>query len=150
MTKKQLKWLIKEIVQQINETFDFIPRTPKLALSINRFSLTSWEYRPLLELISQANAKFNLGIKDLHRWQDNNGQGLQTQEECNKLANALESLIGKQPYNRPVRGRNLPKTVPGIKPGTHLKPGEEPYQTNVGTIQKFIKFLRTCGGFQIW
>jgi hypothetical protein len=148
MTRKQLKWIIKEIFEQINridESFDLRPINPKA-----KFSVNGWQWRPILELITKANAAFDLNIKDLDKWNYNNGNGLKTKKECNQLANALERLVGKagvQPYNRPIRAFNLPKKVPGFMPKIS---GEEPYQTDVGTIQKFIKFLRECDGFEIW
>ena len=147
MTKKQLKWVIKEIVEQINkvnESFDLKPMTPKLGLSILDFSATSWEWRTILELIVKANDKFNLQIKDLDKWHYNDGRGLRTQEECNGLADALEYLIKDQPYNTPIRKTNFPPFIP------NSEKIRKTYKTDVGTIQKFIKFLRTCGGFQIW
>jgi hypothetical protein len=142
MTRKQLKWIIKEIIEQINridESFDLKPVNPKA-----KFSVNGWQWRPIMELIDKANNTFHLNIKDLEKWHYNNGNGLKTQEECNKLADALTKLIGNQPYNRPIRGEHTPKNIPGVKAGVN------PFETDVGTVQKFIKFLRECNGFEIW
>jgi hypothetical protein len=59
------------------------------------FRANLWSWRPIAELITTINETYGLGydqnfIGKLHY---NDGGGLKTQEECDKLANFLESYI---------------------------------------------------------
>jgi hypothetical protein len=139
MNRKDLKKLIREVVKQIdqiNETFDVQGKNPKAYFHVN-----NWAWRPLMELIDQVNDTFNLNIKDLDKWHSNDGYGLDTQEECNKLADALEHIIKNQPYNKTVRMKNLPPLAASLK---------NTYGIDIGTVVQFIKFLRECNGFEVW
>jgi hypothetical protein len=123
----KLKQIIKETVQQINEGFDID------GYKGNQFHspLGSWD--TLVMLIERLNNTYNLNIKNLKQWYRSNGFGLKTQAECNKLADALESLTHGKSYNSVIR-----------------IPEKNNFSIEVAEILEFIDFLRKCGGFEIW
>lgn len=133
-----------EIVKQIhkiNESFDLKPKNPDV-----KFPVSTFEWRVIMELVEKADKMFNLNIPKLDSWNYNNGDGLETQEECNKLADALDKIVVNQPYNMTVRRQVFPSHTDDIL-GNTLK---KQYKTDIGTVHKFIQFLRQCGGFEIW
>ena len=54
-----------------------------------------WGWRPIVMLCEFANDDYELGF-DLIHWGSNDGAGLDNQEDCNKLADALEEIITTQ------------------------------------------------------
>jgi hypothetical protein len=88
--------------------------------------------------------------KDYPTWGYNDGDGLQTQAECDELADALERYLKKFPNDKielesdmrvDKQGRFLPR-------GSMV--GESAYSTDHEHVRKFIDFLRICGGFSIF
>jgi len=59
------------------------------------FRANLWSWRPIAELIATVNDTYGLGYDDkfISSLHYNDGTGLKTQEECNQLANFLESYI---------------------------------------------------------
>lgn len=62
------------------------------------FRANIWSWRPIAEIINHANNLLSLNlpksfIDDIHY---NSGAGLKTQEECNQLANAIDSIVNTQ------------------------------------------------------
>lgn len=57
------------------------------------FRANIWSWRPIAELIHYLNHLYKLDLPDnfLDKLHYNDGGGLRTQEECNKLANFLET-----------------------------------------------------------
>jgi len=136
-----------------------------------------WGWRPIVMLVEAACDKFNLDF-DLIHWGSNDGAGLDNQEDCDKLASALELML--------VFDENLEDDIDtlylnlgswvssdgkflGEKINKQLNEqypiGEVMYSSVVmddGTIaqpshsapvrhvKKFISFLKECGGFHIW
>ena len=133
--KKLIKFVIKETIS-LNEGFDVYGNNKAYYFRTN-----VWQWRPLMELIEQSNDVYNLNIENLDKWYFNDGYGLETQEECDKLANALEQLIKGQPYNRVIRMKGLP---------SQYAHAQKWYGIDVYKVIEFIKFLRKCGGFKIW
>ena len=62
------------------------------------FRANLWSWRPIQFLINFVNEKYNLGF-DLSNYDNNSGAGLETQEDCDILADKLESMIGKLGLN---------------------------------------------------
>ena len=92
-----------------------------------------WWWRPLAEYCKQIAPEITSKIKYL---QSNDGDGLQTQEDCNILADKLQEAIDKQiAYNPP---ENLP-----------LEGESYSYPFSYDNVKEFITFLRSCGGFEI-
>jgi hypothetical protein len=113
---------------------------------------------------------------DLSYWGSNDGRGLDTQEECNKLADALEE-IGKEFFDveevdelqlcmgswTTLDGQFIPSTkTDKLNDEWHGQLLTSPLVMDDGTVvkashsvdkahlQRFISFLRECGGFEIW
>lgn len=108
-----------------------------------------WTWAPLLTVLEQINEVEHLML-NMENWQHNVGRGLRTQEECNRLADALETYI---------KDNNVVHTLAcsmAVSPdGTFLKDdaitaeARSPYQIAPNRIQEFVTFLRSCGGFEI-
>lgn len=134
-----------------------------------------WGWRPIVMLSEMVNEFRDLGL-DLSLWGSNDGAGLDTQEECNKLADALEE-IGKEFFEvedveelqlcmgswTTLDGKFIPSdkteelneqwygqllTSPLVMDdGTIV---QSSHSVNKPHLQRFIAFLRECGGFEIW
>ena len=110
------------------------------------FRANVWSWRPihaLCEIVTQTLYP---------EWSYNDGKGLTSQEECDRLAARLENYLNKNPGEKfelesPIRvgpgGRLLPK-------GTPVTIGRSAYATDEEHVRSFIRFLRSCGGFEIW
>jgi hypothetical protein len=59
------------------------------------FRANLWSWRPIAELITTVNQNYGLGYDDdfIGKLHYNDGGGLKTQEECNRLADFLESYV---------------------------------------------------------
>ena len=58
-----------------------------------------WGWRPICMLCEIANNKYKLKL-DMSYWGSNDGKGLRTQKQCDKLADALELMLSESPnYN---------------------------------------------------
>lgn len=51
-----------------------------------------WGWRPICMLCEIANDKYKLKM-NMDNWGSNDGQGLRTQKQCNRLADALETML---------------------------------------------------------
>jgi hypothetical protein len=118
----------------------------------NYFRANVWSWRPIHEMVKRLNEEQGLKL-DLEHWGTNDGAGLNTQEECDKLARALEAhvqggeanFVYDSPYDVRVdeQGRFLV--------GSSAKGGKSAYHTDAEHVLEFVKFLRECGGsFEIW
>ena len=135
-----------------------------------------WGWRPILMLSELAAVNEGLDI-DFEYWGSNDGKGLQTQEECNALADAIELLMktdggfvedfdtiyvnmgswtnSQGQFVEQSIQDELNKTLP---PGRVAFTGivhEEglfypSHSADKRHIDKFIAFLRDCNGFSIW
>lgn len=83
------------------------------------FRAAAGSWTPILNCCKLASNLKNLNI-DFEYWDSNDGEGLRTQEECTKLADALDEML------------------------------ETSTEHKTKHIQYFITFLRNCGGFKIW
>jgi hypothetical protein len=112
-------------------------------------------------------------------WGSNDGKGLRTQKQCDKLADALEELLGTEINAKDDDDRVFLCLGSWCEAGTGKFIGSEsehslnqqfeyghilyaPVVAENGTlvesahsasifkIKEFINFLRNCGGFQIW
>jgi hypothetical protein len=134
-----------------------------------------WGWRPIVMLSEMVNDMKDLSL-DFTNWGSNDGAGLNSQEECNKLADALEE-IGKEFFDvedidelqlcmgswTTLDGQFIPSdqteelnkqwygqllTSPLVMDnGTVVKSS---HSVDKRHLQRFISFLRECGGFEIW
>jgi hypothetical protein len=135
-----------------------------------------WGWRPLVQLCETVDSLYGLNI-DFSYWGSNDGAGLETQEECNKLADALESFVSKIDFADDedwfgIYTGSWSTLEGGFVDDKITKKLDEQYQwgdvirqsimTDSGTIVEpshkvykvridmFINFLRECGGFTIY
>lgn len=143
------------------------------------FRANWWSWRPIVILCESVINKHNLKLDTLY-WGSNDGAGLKTQEECNLLADKLEyelqgiqestelsdedrisvnlggwtttegsfideDLNNKLNENYPIGSVLLTPVV--TENGLIVNPS---HSTVISHIKEFIKFLRECGGFEIY
>lgn len=136
-----------------------------------------WAWRPIHILCDVVSQKYNLGI-NTRGWGENSGYGLSNANECNKLADAIENYIptvfkdvndddviyvcfgcwctkdGKfiSDENEDILEKDYPiGTI--LFNGVVLSDGTIVYPSHgstLGFIKNWVKFLRNCGGFQIY
>ena len=91
-------------------------------------------------------------------WQHNDGKGLKNQEECDKLADAIEGYFTDNPLDDDileVESDQIWVTRDGIiqiaeEGKVRPKSARTPYYIKKEKIDKWVEFLRNCGGFEIW
>jgi len=156
---------------------DISGRNPKTEVG-DYFGSNWWGWRPINALCQIAAYKSKLKINFDH-WGSNDGKGLRTQKQCDRLAEALEELLGddinlKEDDDRIYlclgswcefgTGRfigaekeallNEQYFYGEILYSSVITPNgeavESSHSTSVGRVKDFITFLRNCGGFQIW
>ena len=107
-----------------------------------RASIWGW---PTITTVMEAS-----GYDVPETWYYNDGEGLDTQEECDELALRMEEYINVKSHTTMAPkvtdfGRVVFKAVTGEHVGREeVKPVDE------GFVREFITFLRGCGGFEIW
>lgn len=72
------------------------------------FRANIWSWRPIWAIMAEVNRIHDLGIANniMTGMQENSGYGLKNQEECNKLANAIESYVKSEFKDWDVIGLN--------------------------------------------
>lgn len=144
-----------------------------------------WGWRPILHLALVAIEHDNLKF-DTDFWGSNDGRGLRTQKQCNRLAESMNKLVAiiekdlRSPHwikedkdddqfifnldswsredgNRMTEDEEKilsEKFNYGQLMGTRIVINDvrydADYTTSVKQINRFITFLRECGGFKIW
>lgn len=137
-----------------------------------------WGWRPIVMLSEIAAQNSGLDI-DFKYWGANDGKGLETQEECTALVDALEELLeadgsfehetdelyvnmgswrdGSGMLVEPELQEKLNDELPYGKvtfTGIMLPDSDKIYypshSCDKAHIDRFIAFLRECGGFKIW
>ena len=156
---------------------DISGRNPKTEVG-DYFASNWWGWRPINYICQLAAEKSKLKINFDH-WGSNDGKGLRTQNQCDKLADALEKLLGNDFNLKEDDDRIYLCLGAWCEFGTGQFIGSEkevllneqyPYgqimyssvitpdgkavesahSTSVGRIKDFVTFLRNCGGFQIY
>jgi len=137
-----------------------------------------WGWRPIQMLCEIAAQNSGLDI-DFKYWGSNDGKGLETQEECTALADALDELLEAdgsfehetdelyvnmgswtnkkgeliEPDVREALDEMLPLgkvTFTGIMLEDSTDIYYPSHSCDKAHIDRFISFLRECGGFIIW
>ena len=156
---------------------DISGRKPKTEAG-DYFCSNWWGWRPINTICQLAAYRNKLKINFDH-WGSNDGKGLRTQKQCDRLADALEELLGDDINLKENDDRVYLCLGAWVEFGTGQFIGSEreqslneqyPYgqilyssvvtstgeavesahSTSVGRIKEFIVFLRNCGGFQIF
>jgi len=138
------------------------------------FRANCWSWRPIHALCETVIHKDNLNLNTEY-WGSNDGRGLETQEDCNTLADALEAHLKNTELTEEndkiflclgswctadgvflYEEEELNKTYPigtVLSGAVVMKDGTMAYSTHstsLNHIREFISFLRTCEGFEIW
>ncbi len=140
------------------------------------FRASCWGWRPIHAICEYAIEKQKLPY-NTKSWGYNDGGGLETQEDCNKLADAIETSIAafglKQdddclylclgswctPQGEFVTEQVEEELNEAYPQGTILynsvvtKDGtiaQSSHMTDLESVKKFVSFLRECEGFEIW
>jgi len=115
------------------------------------FRSNVWGWRPVHMICELMNRTHNLKV-DMSKWGFNDGHGLKTQEDCDRLAEALDDFIkndlgpgGTFQINVP-EGRRMPEAL--IMKALGYK-DKEKYSIQKEHLLEFVRFLRSCGGFEI-
>jgi len=117
----------------------------------NYFRANVWSWRPICCLVEDLNQTQGLGL-NLNYWHTNDGAGLHSQEECNRLADALEGRCldlernGKDEIVLEEAGMRVHADGTFTRPGDDLSDTKSPYSASVSHVWKFVNFLRNCGG----
>ena len=146
------------------------------------FRANIWSWRPIYYAILEANNSCDLGISadTIDGMGYNSGHGLKTQEECTKLADALEIMMLSMRHDGVEEfGFNLgmwtardgkmlssedSKRLDELYPegglltdlpvflatGDKSIPVWPSHTTQLDHMEEFIVFLRSCGGFAIY
>ena len=136
-----------------------------------------WGWRPIVMLVEFTAYKYDLDI-DLTYWGSNDGAGLDNQEDCNKLAYALEKIIATQTeleedvdtiylnlgswtsMDGKFLGEEINQQLNEQYPNGTILYGsvimddgsivQPSHSAPLKHVKNFISFLRECGGFEIW
>lgn len=113
-----------------------------------RSGFFSWPQ--IMDVISQANEEYELGF-DIQAWSFNDGEGLDTQEECDELANAMEKVLSKGGGVIEMReNRRAQNSMLAALAGSGMNVVNASPNAGDRNVRYFIEFLRSCGGFAIW
>jgi hypothetical protein len=141
------------------------------------FRANVWSWRPINKIINLLNAKHDLDL-DTEGFGSNSGNGLKTQQECDLLANVMEDYIEdnqslndsqtmyvnlgmwvaddntftikehqENKLNRDYPVGSILYSSVITDEGNLVRPA---WGTNVEHFKEFVRFLRNCGGFEIW
>lgn len=142
------------------------------------FRANCWSWRPIHAICDFAINKAELSI-NTYGWGENSGYGLETQEECSMLANAISLYLlinNAAMYEDEDRmylclgswctnsggfiSEEKCHALNEIHPlgtimynGVVSEDGElvfPSHSASLSHIKSFIKFLHNCGGFEIW
>ena len=116
------------------------------------FRASIWSWPPILTLVVEANERFALGV-DLFGFDCNSGYGLGSQEECDRLAKALETILAETDFpvfTLDVELRPAEAATLGALQASGWEIETPAYSTDREHVEEFVAFLRECGGFRIW
>jgi len=142
------------------------------------FRANLWSWRPIHGISALAIDKYDLGLST-EGWGFNDGYGLETQEDCNKLATAIMRMItesddiinidddeiylclgmwvnmdGEFVSEQEIEDlNNIYPEGSIIKSSVITDTGKmvrPAHSTSLTRIKEWVAFLRECGGFQIF
>ncbi len=119
------------------------------------FRANVWSWRPIHLLCDKVIELYNLPLST-EGWENNGGQGLRTQQECDRLADALEAYLEDFPPEGDQVAVDLgvycDETGKLFVGEEHRgKKGLRPaHYTDLEHLREWLLFLRNCGGFEIW
>ena len=112
------------------------------------FRATIGEWNPIYQLI----AKLCSDLLDQRTFEEmavNQGAGPRSQKMCMKMADRFEAWMRENPKSSFRVTRGLPMVKMLAKGGFTFLSGS-PYRVERSLLQEWAKFLRHCGGFEVW
>jgi hypothetical protein len=97
----------------------------------------------LLGFVRAVNATDNLGL-DTEGWGFNDGKGLGVQADCDALADALERVLPE------TTATEIWGEAPPLEPCPFCREFRSEPRDRIVLVKRFVRFLRSCGGFEIW
>jgi len=121
------------------------------------FRATVWCWPPILAILGEIIREEGLDI-DMRNWDANIGAGLRDAQKCKELAAKLEEYLMKHPDKKRFVGRSgriwhslMAMHALGIDLSKAKRFGGGPiFSVGRTHLEKFVEFLRTCGGFRIY
>ena len=141
------------------------------------FRANVWSWRLIHVMMALANEMTDGKAVPQEEWEGmhhNDGHGLKTQEECNFLADTLETILGNNKALRDfglivsakedevkisfpvpddgmaIDSRNNNFVTEEDREKVPVECLASPYSIHMSHAKDFIKFLRDCGGFEVW
>jgi hypothetical protein len=120
------------------------------------FRASVWSWRPLAYLIEEANIRFAVGISEetLELMHYNQGAGVRSQSQCYALADALERILAETTHHAftlDSDGMGVEGVIEAaLSASGWTFNGGCPYRIDREHVEEFIRFLRVCGGFEVW
>jgi len=151
--RSTIESIVDELVEgrSLTEGMDVYGRDPS-SESGKYFRANIWSWPSILALIHQVNRRFSLNI-DLREWDLNDGRGLDTQEECSELAAALEIHLAENPDTETFTAHSGGGLAVSVSDKIRdMDIGEVPeydFSVERDHVERFIRFLKSCGGFEI-
>lgn len=113
------------------------------------FRANIWSWAPILKLITRANREHKLGLV-LRGWDCNDGDGCKNADESDKLATALEECLSSMsPATDVIMAAPEEANRTARMFGAMIGAPPSSYQADKDHVREFIRFLRSCGGFEI-
>jgi hypothetical protein len=120
------------------------------------FRASDWSWRPLHLLISEANERFAVGISAdvIRAMQFNEGAGVRSQSQCYALADALCAILAETEnkvfvFDSAIMGDEA-TIESALKAAGWNMDSYAMYVIDRAHVEEFIRFLKTCGGFEVW
>jgi len=110
----------------------------------NYFRANIWQWRAICYAMDLS------GFDVPDGWHINDGEGLQTQEECDILVEGLEHFLISWDADRLTYESRVTRVDDEghfVDPGTPNS--HSPYWVDRVQLEEFIDFLKACGGFAI-
>lgn len=108
-----------------------------------RSDLDSWE--PILAMCIELNETKSLQL-NLDSWHVNDGHGLCSQRDCDKLADAIENAVNQGSFKYELPKDQGRTALHILEQSGVLQSSGEPHCVEKEHVMEFVKFLRECGG----
>ena len=108
------------------------------------FRASMWEWKAVCFAIELSGYKIPI------EWHKNYGAGLNTQLECDELADALAVFLRKYQAETIVKESDSIHIDENGRLVTPSKNTRSPYEITREFLESFIEFLKVCDGFKIW
>lgn len=125
------------------------------------FRANVWSWRPLVEVMEESGACYELSPKDWENMHYNSGQGAKDQAACVRMANRIKCWMTEKIWENDVYSPESlvsDDMMVSAETGRFVSPAEaelknetvvSPYRIHRSHIESFVRFLEECGGFEV-